>query len=278
MGNAKRDDFEPKVKEIMAKRVGYRCSNPNCRQLTCGPQGEPTKTINIGVASHICAASQGGPRFDPDQNQEQRKSIENGIWLCQTHAKLIDSDEKRYSVHILQQWKYFSESAALMELENIQGNDLKNDILLIKSYMVLFDRPAFQHPFHQEGSLESFDQAISDTVIALNTGTLRSRDGGLLHATMGKSYVQNTEWREHLNIICDLLIALRERYTLAKRLKEISLDARDDGTEYYCINNHELSDWFDSTRTEILGIFSRICQEAGLKPSYFFPRDRRGWL
>ena len=27
-----RDDFSPAVKEILAKRVGFRCSNPVCRQ------------------------------------------------------------------------------------------------------------------------------------------------------------------------------------------------------------------------------------------------------
>lgn len=26
-----RDDFLPKTKDLLAKRVGYRCSNPSCR-------------------------------------------------------------------------------------------------------------------------------------------------------------------------------------------------------------------------------------------------------
>lgn len=33
-----RDDFNPEVKDVLAKRVGARCSNPNCRQTTSGPR------------------------------------------------------------------------------------------------------------------------------------------------------------------------------------------------------------------------------------------------
>ncbi|ARV61993.1 hypothetical protein BZZ01_28220 [Nostocales cyanobacterium HT-58-2] len=113
-----RDDFDEKTKQILARRVGYRCSNPNCRKPTSGPQEDPTRTINIGVAAHTTAASPGGPRFDPTLSPGERKSLGNGIWLCQNCAKLIDSDEKRYSVGLLQEWKKLSEQAALLDIEN----------------------------------------------------------------------------------------------------------------------------------------------------------------
>jgi hypothetical protein len=97
--------------------VGFRCSNPNCRQPTSGPQVDPTKAINIGVAAHIKAASPGGKRYDSNQSSEQRKSADNGIWLCQSCSKLIDSDETRYTVELLQTWKSQAETIALRELE-----------------------------------------------------------------------------------------------------------------------------------------------------------------
>ena len=80
MGN-NRDDFSSSTKELLANRVGRRCSNPNCRKLTCGANDDPTKITNIGVAAHICAAAKGGPRFDPNMSTEERKSFYNGIWL-----------------------------------------------------------------------------------------------------------------------------------------------------------------------------------------------------
>jgi hypothetical protein len=112
-----RDDFDARTKEILARRVGYRCSNPGCRQLTSGPQEDPTKAVNIGVAAHITAASEGGPRYDPGLSAEKRRSVDNGIWLCQNCAKLIDSDVRQYTPDLLCEWKRKAEQAAREELE-----------------------------------------------------------------------------------------------------------------------------------------------------------------
>jgi hypothetical protein len=64
-----RDDFPTLIKEMLAKRVGYRCSNPGCRKPTSGPQEDPSKAVNVGVAAHITAASPNGPRYDPSLTQ-----------------------------------------------------------------------------------------------------------------------------------------------------------------------------------------------------------------
>ena len=117
--NAMRDDFLDPIKELLAKRVAQRCSNPSCRQATSGPQDDPQKAINIGVAAHITVASPGGPRYDPSLTPDQRSSSQNGIWLCQSCAKLIDNDPIRYSVKVLNSWKEAAEYAAAMALEKI---------------------------------------------------------------------------------------------------------------------------------------------------------------
>jgi hypothetical protein len=103
---------------MLARRVGYRCSNPGCRKLTSGPQVDPTKALNIGVAAHIAAASPGGKRYDSTMSPKDRKSINNGIWLCQNCAKLVDNDEQRYPTSQLLGWKSSAEQAALQEIEN----------------------------------------------------------------------------------------------------------------------------------------------------------------
>ncbi len=112
-----RDDFPNPVKVLLAKRVGYRCSNPDCRIITSGPHVDPMNSVNIGVAAHITAASPGGPRYDDSLTPEQRSDSSNGIWLCQKCAKLVDSDSTRYTVGKLLNWKHFAEQAALKELE-----------------------------------------------------------------------------------------------------------------------------------------------------------------
>jgi hypothetical protein len=118
-----RDDFPAPIKEMLAKRVRHECSNPNCRQPTSGPQEDALKAINLGVAAHICAAASNGPRYDTAMTPEQRSSIDNGIWLCQNCAKLVDNDEARYPVNFIRSWKVLAEKRAARALKNTRSPD-----------------------------------------------------------------------------------------------------------------------------------------------------------
>jgi hypothetical protein len=111
-----RDEFSPSVKDALAKRVAFHCSNPKCNVATSGPHTEVTRSVNLGVASHITAAASGGPRFDELLTPEERSGIDNGIWLCQRCAKLVDSDLTHYSVSHLKTWKVNAEARALRAL------------------------------------------------------------------------------------------------------------------------------------------------------------------
>jgi hypothetical protein len=126
-----RDDFSPKTIDQLAKRVCCRCSNPDCGQITSGPQSDPNKSVNVGVASHITAASPDGPRYDTSISHEQRKSILNGIWLCQKCGKLVDNDSARYTVDKLKKWKKLAEENTIKEIEGTKNKHLheseKND-------------------------------------------------------------------------------------------------------------------------------------------------------
>lgn len=108
-----RDDFPEAVKRVLARRVNERCSNPACNMPTSGPHSDATKAVSIGEAAHITAAAPGGPRYDPTLSFEERKSASNGIWLCSGCAGLIDKDEIRFTVHILNHWKKIAEERAL---------------------------------------------------------------------------------------------------------------------------------------------------------------------
>jgi len=134
-----RDDFSLKTKELLAKRVANRCSNPGCRQLTSGPQEDPTKVVNIGVAAHITAASTDGPRFDPSLKPDQRRSVKNGIWLCQSCAKLVDNDAIRYGADVLCQWKGQTERSAAQELEYRRSIDIDSDQVFVELERIMSD-------------------------------------------------------------------------------------------------------------------------------------------
>ena len=111
-----RDDFTQKTKEVMAHRVGYRCSMPDCGIPTRGAASDEEGTINVGFAAHITAASPDGPRYDPNLTSDRRKHHSNGIWLCGTHAKLVDSDEAYFTVEELVSWKRLAEHRSFYEV------------------------------------------------------------------------------------------------------------------------------------------------------------------
>ena len=112
-----RDDFSDLTIRTAASRVGYRCSYPGCNNATVGASYESeSKVSKTGVAAHICAAAKNGPRYDATMSTEQRKSVENCIWLCQTHARLIDTDVKKYTVEELRNWKKEAEAKASLTL------------------------------------------------------------------------------------------------------------------------------------------------------------------
>lgn len=83
-------DFSERIKRVLCERVGGRCSNPKCRRETLGPHKKADKRLSIGQAAHIYAASPEGARYDPRMTNEERASINNGIWLCSDCHTLID--------------------------------------------------------------------------------------------------------------------------------------------------------------------------------------------
>jgi hypothetical protein len=115
-----RDEFNERTIRVLQERVGNRCSNPHCRVPTSGPHIEPSKALRIGRAAHITAAASGGPRFDPSLATSQRSHAANGIWLCSACADLIDKDEERFPVTIIQQWKREAEAAATRGIKGAQ--------------------------------------------------------------------------------------------------------------------------------------------------------------
>ena len=77
-------------------------------RLSCGNQGPHTatdKAASVGKACHIHAAAPGGPRYDPSQGEDERRSIDNGIWLCSNCGTLIDNDAARFPPNLLRSWK-----------------------------------------------------------------------------------------------------------------------------------------------------------------------------
>src|SRR5262245_29115504 len=117
-----RNDFSPRTRTALALRAGHR--GAICNRSTSGPSEEsPMAHASIGEAAHISGARPGSRRFDPSLAPEQRSSIENGIWLCAAHARLIDRDAGTYTIERLQQAKRDHEARCASELLEPSVND-----------------------------------------------------------------------------------------------------------------------------------------------------------
>jgi len=99
-------------------------------------------------------------------SHEERSSIENGIWLCQSCARLIDADPERYPVHVLRHWKKQAEDRARQALEKpslIKADDLVDSgTILLVTRQVAF--VPFSVPAAPEGMVTSIAVALKPVI------------------------------------------------------------------------------------------------------------------
>ena len=100
-----RDEFSPSTKRAIERQARGHCSNPACRRLTHAATSDGAGEINIGQASHICAAAPGGPRYNAQMTSDERAAADNGIWLCDVHGRAVDAKDSKFTVEELRRWK-----------------------------------------------------------------------------------------------------------------------------------------------------------------------------
>ncbi|SMP36408.1 hypothetical protein [Shimia sagamensis] len=74
---------------------------------------------STGMACHIFAAANGpaARRAKPEASAAKLGSIDNGIWMCYRHGKLIDTDECAYTPELLTDWRRLAERRAALRHE-----------------------------------------------------------------------------------------------------------------------------------------------------------------
>lgn len=96
---AKRNIPNKYVKELYAKS-GNRCAFRGCNQKLF------YDGINLSEICHIRGLNKGSARFDSNLTDEMCNNIKNLILLCPTHHTIVDNDENKYSVKVLEEMKY----------------------------------------------------------------------------------------------------------------------------------------------------------------------------
>lgn len=152
-----RDDFSPKTKEILAKRVAYICCNPKCKKPTIGPNSNEEKATSIGIAAHITAASPKGARFDINLSESERIHISNGVWLCANCSILIDRNIEDHPIELLKKWKNNAENTMLNALNGI----LKKDKTPFLEADLTWESNSREPEGYSSKNLEMFEQPIA---------------------------------------------------------------------------------------------------------------------
>ncbi|EJF89419.1 hypothetical protein [Bartonella tamiae] len=242
----KRDDFSKSTKVELAKRVAYRCSNPDCDRITIGPDKfEKTKSQSVGVACHIRAASKGGTRFDPSQTPEQRSSFENGIWLCLDCARIIDAnDGTGYPIELLIKWK---EEA---ELRALKARDEKREAINLPTFFK--DFTYFQYVNYIRLACYVSNDADKDFLRNLRNGYpvfAWSNEDCRLDKIIQKLNCRSTEYNKNISFDSDLIgkmFSMNETfYTKNGSKSRYNFDAsivenfNEKNSPHIYINHHE---------------------------------------
>ena len=103
---------------------GNQCAFPDCPVTFVLSEDE----TNLSEICHIEAAEEGGERYNPNSDDEERRSFENLILLCPNHHKVTD-DVQTYTVEVLREMKRTHEAKMLKPAELQKNPSALNDII-----------------------------------------------------------------------------------------------------------------------------------------------------
>ena len=201
--------------------------------------------------------------------------IDNAIALCpnchdEVHSSYASGRTTRvYTPEELKEHIKSTKNLAMKVRKWQPGSDeWEHDAGLIRFYAQCFDRPAFTTPFLHEFSYVNFDRAMEDTILALNTGFWRTREGDVIARSEGKTQVINTQWRQQLENLVMRLEGIRAVFNGALGLDRIYYTTPADKEfmmERRFRNDHLLADKLNELRNEVIGIMNSLLAEIGLQ-------------
>ncbi|MCK9255980.1 MAG: hypothetical protein M0Q45_09595 [Bacteroidales bacterium] len=103
--------YKPSTVRRLDILSGNECAHPDCSKKLIAEDGVSI----ISKICHIAAASKEGPRFDDNMTDDERRSFDNLILLCDEHHIMIDNkeNEAQYPTSVLKEWKCSHEKKIL---------------------------------------------------------------------------------------------------------------------------------------------------------------------
>ena len=128
----------------------------------------------------------------------------------------------------------------------------------LRMMAAVFERPVFRTPFVAESHLPAFQQAIEDTISALNTGVWRTRDGAEIRRIPSLHHVRDAHIRAGLTKVVRELDEVRrlfKRHLTDGGVQHCSCGDPDCPT--FVVHPHAAHD-LDRARSLALGSFAKI--------------------
>lgn len=215
---------------------------------------------------HIVPTEQGGS-----------DEIDNAIPLCpnchdEVHGGYSSGRTTRsYSPEELKLHRQETIALVRSETQWAPGSEgWQEDKELILFYAQCLDRPAFRTHFHNELSFADFDRAMEDTLLALNTGYWRTRDGTVIDRSKGKVHLINSEWRRKVDQVAEIVEEVRRRFKEALGLDEmlfrldyLPMRGMHRMMEHRFRGNLELGQWMDERRNQAVELINSLLRELG---------------
>ena len=219
-------------------------------------------------------------------------SVDEQVWLRQfgrRHSRRVECWGETKLLNLLCKYReiarvYFPRSvvdsqSATQQLPTAPPTELDDPTAAGWLYM-FFDRPAFKDPFHKECSVADFDTAMQDTIAALNTGILRTREGQIIAHTKPRNHFTNESWKRELERVASILSGIRAAYADALRMglirdccgSGLGIDPNDP-------NGAHLVHYMNERRDDVLDIMNGIFAELGKPPLAHVERAAHdGWI
>lgn len=210
--------FSQEVKDLVAYRAAYVCSNPDCLRLTAGPSLAGLRLkVKIGEAAHIVGEKPQSARHE-SLGDAALNDISNALWLCAScHTEIDKNNGIDHPTLVLKQWKADIEARIssilkthqsplpLYERTSSNSRIAQNIVDIIGDHGVFFQQFAYENPCAVLESVKMVRIKIERQVrLVSGDQRLRSITKALHDACreyMNETSIDSSLWQSYLNVL-----------------------------------------------------------------------------
>lgn len=150
--------------KLLFGKSGKLCANPKCRkELIIEKTNVGDNESIVGQMAHIKGDKPNSKRYDSTMSKKERNGYENLILLCSICHKMIDNQDKKYTVEKLHEMKKEHESWMSQKLKQEISNLTFVELEIILKYL-----PANNPEYKENYELTNLDDKIEKNQLSEN--------------------------------------------------------------------------------------------------------------